>query len=279
MSENPYRRLIEAAWFGVKAFNLFWLLIVSSLLCCVWVLAVSLMRGQPVNENIDKIGIAAFALLVSALHLTEIFRLATGSILGVIVLFYVLNKIKLHAIIFYSSAVFLALNTTNPMYGNYFFPKAEIREKATAVTYPAIFKNQRWLPEINNYYANISHDLMRLQNLKCGLKFHVNNTMDTFLHVLSPFKNYSITPFVTTDELLPLWPDIPMIKDKFKDNDIVFFQMVPFWETDLFVGPQGYFLYKVYETPNIPFIPIQQVLEIFVPKACESELVTSEVAP
>jgi hypothetical protein len=272
---HVFGRLVGSIWLGVKAFNVTWLLIASSLLCCVFALITMLRQGKSINAKTDKIAIAALALLAGALHLTEIFRIATGSIIGIVVLFYLLNKIKMDSIIFYIVIFLLAFNFTNPVSGNYSFPKTEVREKAVVVTDPAIFKNQKWLPEINNYYASISHDIERLQSLDCGLKFHVNNTMDTFLHVLSPFKNYSITPYVTTDELLPIRPDIPLIKDKFKDNDVVFFQMVPFWETDLFVGPSDYFLYKIYETPQMPYIPIQQVLEIFIPNMCKHKLDTS----
>ena len=267
-----FERLFQSVWIGIKFFNAAWLLIGISLICCVLALILSILKSHIVNERVTKIALASLALLSSALHFTEIFRLATGSILGVIVLFFLLKKFKLATIIFFIATFSLLGNLSSPLSGNYFYPKKDTRDNAVPVLYPEIFKYQLWNTAVADYYSNISRDLENLLQLDCGVKRHVNNTMDAFLHVLSPFQNYSITPYKTADEMEPLRPDIPKMKDKFQNRDVVFFQMVPLGESDIFIWPQGYSFYKAYETPNMVFIPVNEVLEIFIPEVCLNKL-------
>jgi hypothetical protein len=267
-----FDRLFNSLWIGIKALNPAWILITLSITVCFFVALLSLIKANWFSHSVNKLAIAALALLSSALHLTEVFRLATGSILGIVVLYHVLDKLKLATVVFLASSIWLLVNLNTPGSGNYFYPTVALRKDSMAVSDPTIFKGQLWSPEITEYYAHISKDLEKLKELECGVRGHVNNTMDAFLHVLSPFKNYSITPYNTADELLPLRPDIPKMKDKFKNLDVVFFQMAPPGESDNFIWPSGYSLYKVYDTPKMFFIPVNEVLEVFVPTVCLAKI-------
>jgi hypothetical protein len=265
-------KLAQMIGFGVKSLNITWLLIGASLLCSVGFIVVALFKRTAVNVGVAKIAIASLALMLSALHIPDVFRLMTGSFIAVIVFYYVAKKIKIDKVIFFISIILLIYSIPNELSGNYFAPKMSTIQNAQHVNTPTVFKHQLWTAEVEKYYTEISNDLQTLKNVQCGLKYHANNTMDTFLHVLSPFKNYLITPYVTVEEMLPLRLDIKPIREKWKDNDLIILQMVPILETDVFHPPPGYFLYREYTTPITVFVPTDQILQVYVPESCRNRI-------
>lgn len=215
-----------------------------------------------------KISFWSLALLTSSLHLFEIFRLATGSIIGIIVFFVFFEHYKKADLIFLVLSISLVFSSGKSDSGNYFFPDKSIIETAKYVDSPSFFKGQKWKPEVSTYYENIDNDLKRIKS-SCNIKFQYNGTLDAFLQVLSPFAQYQIAPFFTIKSFDALRSDLNFTEKIKKADDLIVLEAVSKEDFRKYKSHTGYFVYKSYEMPNEHFIEPGLLLLINVPKHCE----------
>ena len=194
-------------------------------------------------------------LLTTVLHLSELFRIATGSLIGILNIFVFITRPRYRL----ASAVVLAIaliptafpdnagknfNTTN-----YFFPTNEKRTNVEKFDGPVYFRGQLWPRTVIDYYKNIENDLNVIQNACPFIKYHHNNTHDAFLHILSPFIKYQMAPFWFFPKMNELRPDLDL-SQQIENQAILLFRtkIVPDGMMDA-NPPKGYKEFNVYIDP------------------------------
>ncbi len=218
-----------------------------------------------------KLAFASLLLLSSALHLSEIFRIATGSAVGIIVLFTYLSSRGFVKPFFVVLASWLALTATYGNRGNYFFPTWEIISKSNLVESPEILYGQVWPIETISHYQFLDKILGEIQSLPCNIKYQKNNTKDPLLKVMSPFKQIQLAPFETSEKMSALRPDLDakslisqaqkiIIFENFKKDEPITAEQIP----------RGFSIYVELVVPDQSFMPRNQKLAIFIPTACLS---------
>lgn len=226
------------------------------------------------NQAINYLKISIFTMLLvsSALHSPEIFRMSTGSVLGLITVYGVMKVLKIDVIFFVSSLFFLIPGITKSENGNIFFPTSSMIEISEKVNSPKYFKGQLWQKSRSEYYKNIEKDLKEIDQANCNITYHFNYTMDAFLQILSPFAQYQIAPFYTGEYISSLRSDIGSKGVMEAKRKIIILQMVQNIHRDVFNPPSDYYVYKKYFSPHIPFTPNDHSLLIMVPLDCKIKL-------
>lgn len=264
---------------GVLRLDVRWILIAAMLVANAVVLILFLIRwrAQTIPATSAKLAIFSLLLVSSALHLPELFRIATGSVAGLVNLYLLLKLIKVEKIAFVGLAAAMLVTIAPVDSGedfsttNYFFPSREIIRRAGEVTEPKFFRGQRWDEEARSFYANIEHDLADIAR-RCDLHFHYNYTYDTFLQILSPFAQYQLAPFFTETQMSALRKDLDRDAKIREHKDLVIFQQTPNSSVSSFVAPTGFSVYKHYKTPRTNFLYRDNALLILVPTDCFSAL-------
>lgn len=226
-------------------------------------------QKKGLKSSLIKIAVAALLLLSSSLHLSEIFRIATGSIIGVIVLLaYFEDKglikpaIILLAVLLFSTAIY-------GNRGNYFLPSIEAIAHAEVVTDPPILRGQRWPKDAATYYQNVSETLEKLQHSSCGAKYIINETKDAIITAVSPLKALQIAPFAVSLSVRKLRPDNDILLQKTPQDDIVLLQSVPRSLDYSFIKPpKQKQLLAHFLIPKQAFLPGNQKLLIFASEDC-----------
>jgi len=205
----------------------------------------------------------------SSLHSPEIFRLATISSVGVITLFIFLDRYKYLNVTFFLfaytlSTTFLTLNT-----GNYFYPSSDLKKNVFTVNSIEYFKGQKWPIKTIHYYENIDEDLKNIFILNCGIQYHYNDSTDSFLQIISPFRQYQIAPYGMGYLFNDLRPDLDF-KSKFTQaSDILIFKSLLDSDLANYKIPLGFYAYAKYSTPPNFFFPQNQSLLILIPNLCK----------
>ena len=220
------------------------------------------------NPAINFILISSLVFISLTLHIPEIWRLSTGSIIGIISLFIFLNIHKQLSIIFLLFAILLSF-TFFANSSNYFYPTKLVTDRSISVNdFIPIFKGQRWPPRNIEYYHQIQGDLNQIKQKKCGIKYHYNNHSDAFLQALSPFKQYQIAPMRQPPQINELRPDLNIAKKIHSGNDIIIFKSIINTQIDQYKAPSGFSIYSRYEIPDAFFIEPNYFLFIVVPNKC-----------
>ena len=230
------------------------------------------------NKNSDsvkyfKIAIYTLLLASSALHSAEIFRMSTGSIVGLIAVYTLLKKFKIDSIFFSIISIILLIGIVKyNEAGNSFIPVRLSSDELEKVNYPKYFKNQRWNKNVSEYYKKIDNDLRTILAANCNIKYHFNYTRDTFLQIISPFSKYQIAPFYMPENVSALRPDIGHKEKMESEKSLIILQMVENIHRDLYKPPNDYFIYRKYFTPDLNFLPKEHTLLIMVPNDCNIKL-------
>lgn len=247
--------LLEQIRTGFVIFEPRWILVAAVLLINLYVLVNSFFDAKKNKEGNDKIALMSLLLISSALHLPEIFRLATGSFLGIINLFLLCRNIKYKTIIFSLLMVLMSRNLfpvgsgTNFSSTNYFFPSASTTAKAQYVREPINFKGQMWPQETTDYYSQIDSDVQLIKQKCPQIKYYHNSTHDAFIAVLTPFKQYQLAPFWFFYEMEKLRPNLNLAT-QLTENDILLIRssVVAGRKQDL-TPPKGYHVLSEYKDP------------------------------
>jgi hypothetical protein len=194
----PYRELLLTFF---KALYYFWpdwiLIFVSWLLCLIVILKSTLSKRQDSknkNNNIHIISIYALALIFQNLHSVTIFRVATGSILGIITFAYFVNLINKNKKIKYLIYAIIILIFFNRSYETFpyswnlkkFYLSSFVNinknlnnflsSKTDNPEYPKIveFKNMNYDQSIHKFYFDLTKVCNQLR--KDGIKYSYNQT-------------------------------------------------------------------------------------------------------
>jgi len=245
---------------------------------CLIILMVTRRKPSYLTPGVAKIAFAALLLLSSSVHLADIFRLATSSVIGVITFYVVLNHYKQANRVFI--VVLGALDSILIWFnsGNYFLPSLDAVKSAQVVATPSFFKGQRWPEHVIQYYQNIDSDLKNLENSRCDIAFRYNYTYDAFLQLLSPFAQYQTAPFGaaskgindTTNGINALRPDFDLRKKIDAASDIILFLHLPEKDFASYKPPAGFSVYSHYAMPASTWngFPEGNTLLILVPRIC-----------
>jgi len=229
-------------------------------------------NNKPESRFVLLLCLSSFLFISTSLHLREIFRLATGSIIGLIPLYVYLDKYKKANIFFIFIAFALGTTLFKQNSGIYPFPSRQTINESIELKSPSVLAGQRLPMQTMSYYRNIEEDLYKIQKLKCGIKYHYNLTRDAFLQTISPFNQYQVAPsFIGGGgvDVEQLRPDLDInIKIK-SSNDLIFFYIAR--DPDNLKDnkfPNNYQIFSIYEVPEARWIPPNQKLMILVPNAC-----------
>ncbi len=263
---------------GLLRLDVRWILISAMILANAFVLVLFLLkRRRLVSADSAKLALFSLLLISSALHLPEIFRIATGSAVGLINLYLLLKAARLQHLAFIGLAIPMLVTIAPEDSGenfsttNYFFPSKQVIESATKVQEPTYFRGQRWDAEAQHFYGSIQNDLKEISR-RCTVRYQYNYTYDVFLKVLSPFEQYQLAPFFTESRMSALRKDLD-VDAKIRDHkDLVIFQQTPNASVSDFVPPPGFSAFKSYKTPRTNFLYRDNALLIIVPTDCLGSL-------
>jgi len=219
------------------------------------------------NKFVILVSVYSITLLTSMLHLSEVFRFTTGSIIGIINLHYFLNKklynLKVYVNSFLSiSIVFFLLQDFRRDDSNLYFPtKTNLLESHPDINID-IFSHQLWSKDTKIYYEYIYSSLITLGN-NCKVKYHFNDTKDAYIQVLSPFKQLQIAPFGTNNSSIDKLRQDLDYDNAIKSGDIIVIRSFP--SNEFPVIPDGYLIYAKIPVPVMFWIEQGFTLYIFAP--------------
>jgi hypothetical protein len=266
---NIFTPLINNIVAGTIAGDFRWLITFITCVTCLSYFGYSLLNQKKTNRATCIIAVASLLMMSSAAHIPEIFRLATGSIIGLVIVFRLFERFRIFnflviILIFLLLTTVANVNSSNPYYPLNILNKDETR--SSSISY---FLGQKWSVEIVDYYERVSFDLETLSKTNCGIKYHYNGTMDSFFHVISPFKKIQIAPYATWDDLNNLRPDLNFRLKTKEANDIVLLYSLKNNELSNFVVPNNFYIYDRFSIPDIIFLPNKSSLLILAPTKCQ----------
>jgi hypothetical protein len=281
-SFNIFEPLYTAVLFGIKNFDPRWMAVSLTLGASAMALVYSLANFKYLKENllVIKLSLLTWLFTSTMLHLAEIFRFATASVIGIVLVLTIRSFQKL--ILWFLSLLILwmFINVGQKDSGNYYYPSFNKRELGSYDGFNIpIFKNQKWGADIINYYEEFQRDLNKINYLNCKIAYHYNDTSDAFLHVLSPFQQSQWFPFAdgpfgrATPENLKrlneLRPDLNYEEKIEQAKGIVLFVSGDQDETNKRARiPSKYIIYSSYKIPKLLFVRPNQNLMILVPTNC-----------
>jgi len=221
------------------------------------------------TPGLNFILISSLLGISNSLHIPEIFRLATMSSVGVITLFIFLDRYKYLNVTFFLFAYTLGTTSLTLNTGNYFYPSSDLKKNAFSVNSIEYFKGQKWPIKTIHYYENIDEDLKNIFILNCGIQYHYNDSTDSFLQIISPFRQYQIAPYATGDFFNDLRPDLDFKSKITQASDILIFKSLLDSDLANFKIPLGFYAYAKYSTPPNFFFPQNQSLLILIPNLCK----------
>jgi hypothetical protein len=226
-------------------------------------------KKNELNPSLVKIAVAALLLLSSSLHLSEIFRIATGSIIGVIVLLAYFDNKGVVKPAFILLAVWLFSTAIYGNRGNYFLPSIDALAHSEMVADPAILRGQRWPKDAVRYYQGVSETLEKLQHSSCGAKYIINETQDAIITAMSPLKALQTAPFAVSSSVRKLRPDDDILLQNTPHHEIILLQSVPkSVDYNAIKPPEQKQLLAQFLIPKQAFLPANQQLLIFASEAC-----------
>ncbi len=261
-----YLRFFKQLIIGLLNFDVRWLLIGA----IVFVNLIGIYRfifGTTKTREtlvIAMVSIASLALMVSMLHIPEIFRFASGGILGLIVLFYILEKKPwgIYCIFFIIGALSATLfsGSSGIKISFQFFQN---HHNLRSVNIEG-FKGLLWADDRAFAYEKLSLDFKKLKSNTCRFRYHYNATDNNFLTFLSPFNKFQIAPHNFSSDTYSslkfdeLRPDLNYSKKIFEANDIVIFN---------YAGNSSDHFYDKYAVFGSYDLDGQR-LSVLVPKSC-----------
>lgn len=266
-----FQAIFKEIYTGYRHADIRWVLVSLMIVANLYILIVFTVKRKLffATTAMAKIALASLLLLSSALHLAEIFRIATASSVGLIGLYAYLESKSWAKSFFIFIALWLGLTATYGNRGNYFFPTWETVSQSRLVESPKIFSGQLWTPEVANYYKSLDITFQDLQKLPCNIQYQKNNTRDSLVKVISPFEQLQLAPFQTSDKKSALRPDLDASAKIALAEKIILIETVESRRTIRSEdSPHGFAVYKTLSIPYQFFMPHDQKLIIYAPLAC-----------
>jgi hypothetical protein len=265
-----FQALFREIYKGYRHADIRWILVSLVILANIYICVKFLFKSKnnAYSVALVKTALASLLMLSSALHLSEIFRIATASSIGLVGLYAYLESKSRAKIFFVIMAIWLGLTATYGNRGNYFFPTWEMFKGGRLVEEPEIFSGQMWMPSAIDYYRDVGNAFERLKSMPCGIQFQKNNTRDSLLKVISPFKQLQLAPFQTSEKMSLLRPDLDATQRIFMAQNIILIESAPINSEIIPIPPAGFSLYAKFTIPQQFFMPRDQQLIIYAPSAC-----------
>lgn len=165
-------------------------LVVLTLCANAAAILIYLRHGAKPWRHASTIALLAFMLTSAAFHLPELFRLATGSLIGVATLVLAARAWKPLAavLVMLAGAMWVTVPTLRGGGPLALFPTRETLEHAAEVRDPSLLAGMRWRPERARYYAAIQAAYTALsQTTPCHELRLYNHSFDGVVAALSPF--------------------------------------------------------------------------------------------
>ena len=264
--------LYKAVYSGVINLDFRWILVIIILIVNIYFCILFIFKSKKVTPNLVKLSAFSLLLFSSALHSPEIFRIATGSIVGLIPVFYFLTKKNSLNLFFWFFCLVLSITFIWRNSSLMYFPTLESIFNSQKVFISEYFEGQRWNIKKINYYDEILRSFGEIKSLKnCQINYQYNDTGDGFIKVLSPFVQRQMAPWQLNPEFSALRPDLQL---SLADNgliDTLFIMVAPPNDRPLILKkiPNNYYLYKTILIPDIYYLPGGQEMLFILPKACE----------
>jgi hypothetical protein len=268
-------RFWETVFLGSLRLDFRWILVLIMAIFNIFICTCFALRIQKnyISENTVKLALFSLALFSSALHLTEIFRIATGSIVGLIPTLIFINSRGWLKPFVVGACITLGATLIWRNDSLMFYPNTDVLRKAGYVSSPAIFAGQLWNAPNTQYYQEVDEAFAKLKKLaRCNLQYHYNSTGDAFIATLSPFTPYQISPWVNAPLVDALRPDLNYQQKIAEAKDIVVLKMIPLDEVAGFSPPPGFYTFKQITVPDIHYIPSKHMLMVMVPLSCKPYL-------
>jgi len=246
--------VLSAAWFWFDAFR-------------------QRLKGRS-DHDLLFVALTACLLLSSAVHLHDIFRLATSVSIGVGLTYILAERLGVSGLLFIASSVGLIAGAFGDDSGIYFFPNKAQREAASTNNSIGLFVGQHWRSEVFDYYRWFAEDMRVLEKRSCGLRYFRNETRDAFLATLSPFRQYQLMPFGKGMLNVPIddWnrrlrPDYD-IPERLRARDVVIFASSIRPGSQDPVLPAGYMIFDQRFGLERGVQPDEDVTYVIVPAEC-----------
>ncbi len=233
------------------------------------------------NSKTAFVSIASLGLFSSVIHLQDMFRISTGSIVGVIILYLFLERLRLAYIFFIITSPFLGYSLMSQNSGNPYLPTSKMVIEAETVVTPSYFKGERWNGHIVNYYRELSSSFNEIKSSGCSIHWHFNNTFDASIHAFSGSRPLQISPAgdgpygLVSQSWHDLRPDLNFKSAIERAEDIMIFDTVNKMDLDqIYKVPDKFFIYKKLDVPTEIrlgglFIKPNTVFLLILPKKCE----------
>jgi hypothetical protein len=266
-------RFWETVFLGSVRLDFRWILVLIMAAINIFICACFALRIQKnyISENTVKLALFSLALFSSALHLTEIFRIATGSIVGLIPALIFIHSRRWFKPFVLGACITLGTTLIWRNDSLMFYPNTDVLSKAGYVSSPAIFSGQRWNAPNTLYYQEVDKTFAKLEKLEgCKLQYHYNRTGDAFIATLSPLTSYQISPFANDPYVDALRPDLDYQQKISEAKDIAVLKMIPLDEVASFSPPPGFYTFKKITVPDIHYLPSKHMLMVMIPQICKS---------
>jgi hypothetical protein len=267
---NAFTPLIKTTYYSVLLGEIRWIVTALYLTASlIYIFLYYLNYKQFKNKQILIISITSLLMTTSSIHIPEIFRLASGSVMGLVVLYYLLYKMR---ILFF--IVFIIINyklfitefvpnSSNP-YNNYPYTQEYSLYKNN------LFKYQKWDVKTVNYYDEISSTFKAIGNLNCNYLYQYNDTMDNYLQILSPFTQKQLMPHAATDDFNILRPDLNYKELINEASNILILRSVDSANLVNVTPSPNFYIYRSIEIPNFIWLPKDHTLLFELPNKCMS---------
>lgn len=272
--------LLQPLWDQIKhsfiQFEPRWILFGLIVVVNALVFLKGLINRRYLDQHLMEVKISLFSLVLlsSTLHLPELFRVITGSAIGVLNVWVSVKNCRhrtwLYCILMISFALTLFPSGTGYKFSttNYFFPSAAQRSAARPISQPLEFGGQKWSQEIVDFYFEIKQDL-GLVKTKCPtIRYLANDTHDAFLQVISPLIRYQLAPFWLFPEMVALRSELDLSKKMSLARDLVLLQSTRIAGKELpLLVPEQFYLFRSYDVPNTSEQHTQ--VRLLIPKICD----------
>ena len=227
------------------------------------------------ENDIFLISIISLLLFFSTIHNPTIFRFSTGPVVGIISIFYFLEKFKIKHVKLVSYLILLQLfcNIAIPIKteNNKFFPRFSELEDNKINQNINYFISQKWSPRTWSTINFFDQNIMLIEEQCKNVKEFVNYTNDVFIYMIANkyFKSNQYLYFIKNEryhEILLRHYDVDiksLIKNKLTNDSLIILIDI----RDIFYFKNNYDL-KNYKLIEAPYSFDHKRKGILIPQSC-----------
>ena len=249
----------------VSTFDFRWIFIAFILFFNFIYIILYYLKSELIVKSIFALSISILSLLLvtSMLHIPEIFRFATASLLGLITIFYFNNFTSYFSVLSFSFVFVFSFYSNS---GNYFSdPRVFFDHSLYPSSVSSFFKGVRWNNNVNVYYSNIDSEIKAIKSSKCEISFIRNLSRDGFITALSGLKKYQIGEYYEFPFIEEYRKDINITKLFNERKFILIYEVNSI--NDLKI-PDGFKIYNTFTIPKMNFFVEGNFLVILSPSDC-----------